>query len=166
MRRCPDVPPSSGFQSAQFREIEFVLGHKREKVLSYFDSDTAGRERMQRRLDEPSLIDAFYDLLESRGVTIPPKLRSKDPHEPARPDPTVQEGLLRLYRQKQEDSILFELMLDLDEGLQEWRYRHIKIVERTIGNKRGTGGTLGVEFLLKSLFRPVFPDLWAVRHEM
>jgi tryptophan 2,3-dioxygenase len=63
-------------------------------------------------------------------------------------------------------SLLFESMMDVDEGLQEWRYRHVKIAERTIGNKRGTGGSLGVEFLKRSLFQPVFPDLWAIRHEM
>jgi tryptophan 2,3-dioxygenase len=63
-------------------------------------------------------------------------------------------------------AILFELMTDFDEGLQEWRYRHVKIVERTIGNKQGSGGSPGVEFLKKSLFKPVFPDLWAIRHRM
>ena len=63
-------------------------------------------------------------------------------------------------------AILFELMTDIDEGHQEWRYRHVKLVERTIGNKKGTGGSLGVAFLKKSLFIPVFPDLWAIRHEL
>ena len=74
--------------------------------------------------------------------------------------------LLRLYRERQDLAILFELMTDFDEGLQEWRYRHVKIVERTIGSKRGTGGSPGVEFLKKSLFEPVFHDLWAIRHEL
>ena len=78
----------------------------------------------------------------------------------------VQEGLLRLYREQPEATILFELMLDVDEGLKEWRYRHVKLVERTIGSKHGTGGSPGVEFLKQSLFRPVFPDLWAIRFRM
>jgi len=121
--------------------------------------------RLERRLDQPSVIDRFYDLLAARGVAIPPALRDKSPRESNRPDPTVQQGLLRLYRRRQEAAILFELMTDTDEGLQEWRYRHVKIAERTIGNKPGTGGSSGVEFLKRALFHPVFPDLWAVRHE-
>ena len=71
-----------------------------------------------------------------------------------------------MYRKQQEDSILFELMTDVDEGLQEWSYRHVKIAERTIGNKRGTGGSRGVEYLKQALFHPVFPDLWAIRQEL
>jgi tryptophan 2,3-dioxygenase len=74
--------------------------------------------------------------------------------------------LLRLYKMSPELSILFELMTDFDEGLQEWRYRHIKLVERTIGAKIGTGGSPGVPFLKESLFQSVFPDLWAIRHRM
>jgi tryptophan 2,3-dioxygenase len=78
----------------------------------------------------------------------------------------VEEGILRLYKSQPDMEILFELMTDFDEGFQEWRYRHIKLVERTIGSKRGTGGSLGVEFLKRSLFSPVFPDLWAIRHRL
>jgi tryptophan 2,3-dioxygenase len=78
----------------------------------------------------------------------------------------VEEGVLRLYKTHPDMEILFELMTDFDEGFQEWRYRHIKLVERTIGSKRGTGGSLGVEFLKKSLFLPLFPDLWAIRHKL
>jgi len=155
---------ASGFQSAQFRELEFVLGYKRPEMLHSFGPDEV--RRLERRLDEPSVVDCFYDLLEQRGVTIPRQLREKDPRQATVADPTVQQGLLRLYRRQQEDSILFELMTDVDEGLQEWSYRHVKIAERTIGNKRGTGGSLGVEYLRKALFRAVFPDLWAIRHEL
>jgi tryptophan 2,3-dioxygenase len=156
---------ASGFQSAQFREVEFVLGQKRAETLAHFERGSAAHRRLERRLGTPSLVDRFYGLLERRGVEIPSELRDKDPHAPNVPDATVQKGLLRLYREGQEASILFELMLDLDEGLQEWRYRHVKAVERTIGNKKGTGGSLGVEFLKRTLFRPVFPDLWAIRQE-
>jgi len=155
---------ASGFQSVQFRELEFVLGHKRPEMLHSFEPDDV--RRLERRLDEPSVVDCFYDFLERRGVEIPRPLREKDPRQATVADPTVQQGLLRLYRQQHEDSILFELMTDVDEGLQEWSYRHVKIAERTIGNKRGTGGSLGVEYLKQALFRPVFPDLWAIRHEL
>ncbi len=78
----------------------------------------------------------------------------------------MQEGLLHLYRTEPDVGILLELMTDFDEGLQEWRYRHVKMVERTIGRKRGTGGSPGVEYLRESLFKPIFPDLWAIRHEL
>jgi tryptophan 2,3-dioxygenase len=78
----------------------------------------------------------------------------------------VEDGLLRLYKSRPDMEVLFELMTDFDEGLQEWRYRHVKLVERTIGSKQGTGGSLGVEFLKKSLFLAVFPDLWAIRHRL
>jgi len=156
---------SSGFQSTQFREFEFILGHKRREVLRHMPDATDVR-RAEQRLSEPSVIDHFYDLLEHRGVVIPPRLREKAVELPTWPDEDVQLGLLRLYREQPEAAILFELMLDVDEGLQEWRYRHVKTVERTIGNKQGTGGSLGVAFLKRSLFQPVFPDLWAIRHEM
>ena len=85
---------------------------------------------------------------------------------PTRPDPAVQEGPHRLFTTRPELAILFELMTDFDEGQQEWRYRHVKIVERTIGAKQGTGGSPGVEFLKGSLFQAVFPDLWAIRHKL
>jgi tryptophan 2,3-dioxygenase len=156
---------SSGFQSAQFREVEFLLGIKNERSLDYIP-DEVGRARAARRLVEPSLVDRFYDLLELRGAKVPARVRVKRPEEPTAGDEGVQEALLRLYRTEPEAVILFELMLDVDEGLQEWRYRHVKVVERTIGNKEGTGGSLGVEFLKRGLFRPAFPDLWAVRHRM
>jgi tryptophan 2,3-dioxygenase len=157
---------ASGFQSLQFREFEFLLGYKRPQMLRYYKPDMPGYDRLLARLNEPSVVDCFYKFLEFHGVTIPPELRARPVTEPTVPDPQVQEGLLRLYKAHHDLEILFELMTDFDEGFQEWRYRHIKLVERTIGSKRGTGGSLGVEFLKKSLFLPVFPDLWAIRHEL
>ncbi len=157
---------ASGFQSIQFREFEFVLGYKRPEMLQFHTPGTPGYERLVARLHEPSVVDCFYTFLEHHGVAIPPDLRARAVTLPAGPDARVQEGLLRLYKEHHDLEILFELMTDFDEGFQEWRYRHIKLVERTIGSKRGTGGSLGVEFLKKSLFHPVFADLWAIRHEL
>jgi len=157
---------ASGFQSAQFREFEFVLGNKRPELLDHLGTDAPGLARARTRLDEPSLLDHFYQLLEHRGVAIPDALKRRDPRLPAEPNDVVQEGVLRLYREQAELALLFEQMMDVDEGLQEWRYRHVKIAERTIGNKQGTGGSLGVEFLKRSLFKPVFADLWAIRHKL
>jgi tryptophan 2,3-dioxygenase len=157
---------ASGFQSSQFREFEFLLGYKRADMLRYQQAGTPAYERLVRRLQEPSIMDAFYDFLEQRGVTIPAALRQRDPTLPTEPNEVVEEGVLQLYKKQPNLEILFELMTDFDEGFQEWRYRHIKLVERSIGSKKGTGGSLGVEFLKKSLFHPVFPDLWAIRHKL
>jgi tryptophan 2,3-dioxygenase len=157
---------ASGFQSLQFRELEFVLGYKRAEMMKYVKPGSPGAERVERRLHEPSLVDHFYEFLVHRGVEVPSAIRHPQPPRTTIPDEQVQRGLLRLYRETPEVAILLELMTDIDEGLQEWRYRHVKLVERTIGSKRGTGGSPGVEFLKESLFQPVFPDLWAIRHEM
>lgn len=156
---------ASGFQSAQFRELEFLLGYKRADLVRHQPSPT-DREKLNRRLHERSVVDAFYDFLEQQGAAIPPELRRRDITLPAVADAAVEEEILRLYRTRPDLEILFELMTDFDEGLQEWRYRHIKLVERTIGSKRGTGGSLGVEFLKKGLFHPLFADLWAIRHKL
>src|SRR5947209_7548381 len=157
---------ASGFQSYQFREFEFVLGYKRADVLRFFPPGSPGHDALLRRLHERSVVDAFYDFLKRHGVTIPQELRDRDVTLPSVPNETVEEGILRLYKTQPDLQILFELMTDFDEGIQEWRYRHIKLVERSIGSKRRTGGSLGVEFLKKSLFQPIFPDLWGIRHKL
>jgi tryptophan 2,3-dioxygenase len=155
---------ASGFQSSQFRELEFVLGYKRADMLQYIPADS--HPRLAKRLNEPSVVDAFYRFLQQRGVEVPSALLNRDVRLPTVANETVEGGILQLYKNEPNLEILFELMTDFDEGFQEWRYRHIKLVERTIGSKKGTGGSLGVEFLKKSLFHPVFPDLWAMRHRL
>jgi len=156
---------ASGFQSYQFREFEFVMGLKRPHMLKFAVGPVA-LAALEKRLSEPSVIDHFYDFLAHQGVAIPNELREKSPSTSDKPNERIQRELLRLYTARPELAILFESMTDLDEGFQEWKYRHVKLVERTIGNKRGTGGSLGVEFLKQSLFQPLFPDLWAIRHEL
>jgi tryptophan 2,3-dioxygenase len=157
---------ASGFQSLQFREFEFVLGFKRSHVMQYIEPDWPGIDRVERRLREPSLVDHFYDFLEHRGIEIPAEVKqNRGKPVSTQPNEAVQQSLLALYRNAPDVAILLELMIDFDEGLQEWRYRHVKLVERTIGAKQGTGGSPGVEFLKKSLFKSIFPDLWAIRHE-
>ncbi len=154
---------ASGFQSTQFRELEFLLGYKRPETLRYLPHGHPALPTLERRLNERSLVDHFYDFLERRGVAIPALLRDKPVRDATVANEQVQDGLVRLYKSSPESVALFELMTDIDEGLQEWRYRHVKIVERTIGVKTGTGGSLGVPFLKESLFKPIFPDLWAIR---
>jgi tryptophan 2,3-dioxygenase len=159
---------ASGFQSAQFRELEFALGYKRRDMdfAKLYGESSPGFEGVKRRLAERSVIDHFYDFLEHRSAEIPPEIKHRDVTTSNEPNERIQAGILDLYHRHPDVGILFELMTDFDEGLQEWRYRHVKAVERTIGNKKGTGGSLGVEFLKKSLFQPIFPDLWAIRHQL
>jgi len=156
---------ASGFQSVQFRALEFALGFKRPETLKYH-SEPAARQLLEDRLNEPSLSDhfsVFVRLQYASDQAAQPADHSSPTTEPDGPLPDV---LFALYRRRPELTILFELMTDFDEGLQEWRYRHIKLVERTIGSKRGTGGSPGVEFLKESLFKPIFPELWAIRHRL
>jgi tryptophan 2,3-dioxygenase len=157
---------ASGFQSFQFRELEFAYGYKRAAVVGSIPEQEGKRAAAESRLAERSVVDHFYDFLDQRGIQVPRTLREKPIAAPTEPSEELQEGLLRAYRDHPELVILFELMTDFDEGFQEWRYRHIKLVERTIGAKRGTGGSPGVEFLKQSLWKPLFPDLWAIRHRM
>ena len=156
---------ASGFQSSQFRELEFAFGYKRA-ALARPGSPIPETAALARRLREPSVVDRLYDFLAGRGVPVPDEARRHDPEAPSRPSEAMQEQLLQLYRTQPELVFLFEALLDFDEGIQEWRYRHVKLVERTIGAKQGTGGSSGMEFLKQSLFKPLFPDLWAVRHRM
>jgi tryptophan 2,3-dioxygenase len=156
---------ASGFQSSQFRELEFAFGYKRATMVSA-SSPIVDTTALKKRFEERSVMDHLYDFLALRGVTIPVVLREKKVTDPTQPNEELQDELLALYKQRSDAVTLFELMLDFDEGLQEWRYRHIKMVERTIGQKYGTGGSPGVEFLKSTLFRPLFPDLWAIRHRM
>jgi len=157
---------ASGFQSMQYRELQFSLGMKRAGALDHYPHDIAGIDRARQRLEEPSLVDHFHDFLEHHGVEIPEEIRNRPATEPAPPSPVIQAGLLDRYRADRELRIVFELLTDIDELLQQWRYRHVKVVERTIGNKPGTAGSLGVAYLKESLFLQAFPDLWAIRHDL
>lgn len=156
---------ASGFQSAQFREMEFALGYKRAELLKYQPPNTPAHDALVKRLNEPSVVDALYRFLVCRGAVLPAEVLEREPALGTAAHPVVEDELLKLYTSHEQPAlqILFELMTDFDEGFQEWRYRHIQLVARTIGKKHGTGGSLGAEFLKKSLFLPVFPDLWAIR---
>ena len=157
---------ASGFQSVQFRELEFMLGNKRLAMLKYHDPGSEGHTALKRRLAEPSVVDHFYEFLGHRGVEVPRELLAGGSTEPTQPNKDIQDALLDFYRTKPDVAMLLEVMTDFDEGMQEWRYRHVKMVERTIGNKQGTGGSPGVAFLRDSLFKPIFPDLWAIRDKL
>src|SRR5262245_8693974 len=115
---------ASGFQSFQYRELEFVLGAKRPELLKAHPPGSEAHRRLDRRLRERSVIDHFYDFLEGRGARLPEEIRRRDVTLPAIPDTRVQDEIFRLYREHGDLAILFELMTDFDEGQQEWRYRH------------------------------------------
>ena len=157
---------ASGLQSYQFRELEFILGHKRTSVFDRYPAGSDARRRLDARYAEPSLWTAFVRFLHARGYAIPAEDLERDVTAPTEPSAGVQAALVRLYREDPQLVQLCERLVDLDEGLQEWRYRHVKMVERTIGARPGTGRTGGADYLRKSLNRPVFPDLWAIRTDL
>ena len=117
----------------------------------------------ERRLSEPSLWDVFVRFLGRHGFAIPAVLAGRDLSASNPETPELQPLLVEIYRTRPDLAPLCERLVDLDEGIQEWRYRHVKMVERTIGTKTGTGGSSGAEYLRTTLFQPLFPDLWAIR---
>jgi len=151
---------ASGFQSVQFRELEFVLGIKDRVGLDWFDGEEG--ERLRRRHAQPTLWDAFVTVLASAGHPVPLDVLERDVRESVTEHPGLQEAIVAAYDDEGLAG-LCETLTDLDEGLQEWRYRHVMMVRRTIGTKRGTGGSDGAAYLTTTLFRPAFPDLWAIR---
>ena len=157
---------SSGFQSCQFRAVEFMLGHKRESALENYPPDSHERAELKQLLAEPSVYDAFLRYLHANGVAMPAQALARDPAQATVADPQVQEALLAVYRTQPFQAQVCERLVDLDEGLQEWRYRHVKMVERTIGVKPGSGGSSGASYLRETLFKPLFPDLWAIRAQL
>jgi tryptophan 2,3-dioxygenase len=154
---------ASGFQSAQFRELELLLGMKSPEHLDRFPAGGRAHAELARRYRAPSLWDAFVRYVSRQGYPVPADVLERDVTRPVTESTGVQQALVAIYRDAPDLAQLCESLTDFDEGLQEWRYRHVMMVQRTIGTKRGTGGSDGVEYLRSTLFRPVFPDLWAVR---
>lgn len=156
---------ASGFQSAQFRELEFLLGYKRAAMVRHFADDSASHARLAARYEAPTLWDAFLSYLSLRGYAVPAEQLSRDVREPLQPSEALQALLVELYRRDPVARTICERLVDMDEGCQEWRYRHVKMVERTIGFKSGTGGSPGAAYLATTL-KPFFPDLWAIRVQL
>ena len=154
---------ASGLQSVQFREIEFLLGKRDVAVLARFEHDRQAKATLSARLSAPSLWDAFLGFLQANGITVPESVFRNTFEEPLRAAPELHPALIEIYRRRGTLMQLCERLVDIDEGFQEWRYRHVKMVERTIGSKRGTGGSTGVAYLRPTVFEPLFPDLWAIR---
>ena len=156
---------ASGFQSAQFRELEAVLGGRDTRVLDHHPPGPA-RDRIEAAMSRRSLWDSFLLHLDRLGHWIPPEVLERDPRLPVEPSQAVQDVLVEMYQADPASAQVAERMVDIDEGVQEWRYRHVKMVERTIGHKTGTGGSAGVGYLATTVGRQAFPDLWAIRSRL
>ena len=151
---------ASGFQSAQFRELEFMLGIKDRIQLDWFKGEEG--ERLDARFNAPTLWDAFVQVMVRAGMDVPADVAERDVREPITESAGLQASIVERYSDEG-FAALCEMLTDLDEGLQEWRYRHVMMVRRTIGTKPGTGGSDGASYLATTLFKPAFPDLWAIR---
>ena len=141
------LAPASGFQSVQFREIEFLSGLKEPKYVARLEATDDEKARLQRRLDQASVDDAFRALVERRGSP----------------------SLLEIFRDRQRHGDLFDLaeaLLDHDETFAHWRARHVLMVERQIGGKTGTGGSTGAQYLRTTLDKRFYPELWEVRSQL
>ncbi|MHA6782322.1 tryptophan 2,3-dioxygenase [Pseudonocardia saturnea] len=160
---------SSGFQSAQYRAVEFVLGNKDAAMLEIFDHDPAARDLLASLLARPSLYDEFLRHLHRQGHDVPVALLERDVTRAHVFTPELVPVFRRIYEDAHEHWAAYEAceeLVDLEENMQLWRFRHLKTVERVIGFKRGTGGSSGVGFLRKALDLTFFPELYAVRTEI
>lgn len=156
----------SGFQSFQFRGLEFALGLKRASAVTHYPEASPQRTWLQQRLETPSIWHAFLAFIARRGYDVPAELLNRDVREPTMSSPELQQILIRVYRTDSRTAEICERLVDLDEGVQEWRYRHVKMVERTIGMRPGTGGSSGAAYLRTTVAAPAFPDLWEIRSEL
>jgi tryptophan 2,3-dioxygenase len=160
---------SSGFQSVQYRAVEFVLGNKDAAMLEIFDQDPAARALLTEELRRPSLYDEFLRHLHRHGHDVPRSLLERDVTRAHVFTPELVPVFRRIYEDAHEFWAAYEAceeLVDLEENMQFWRFRHLKTVERTIGFKAGTGGSSGVGFLRRALDLTFFPELYAVRTEI
>lgn len=161
--------PSSGVQSYQHRRVEYMLGRKDEKMLAVFRHHPGVHAVLERQLRAPSIYDASIAYLARRGLPIPAAVLARDVSVPHAFDEGVLRAWLMVYEQPEKYWDAYELaekLVDIDEAYSLWRYRHVKVVERIIGFKRGTGGTAGVAYLRQMVDDRLFPELWDVRTEL
>lgn len=153
---------SSGFQSLQFREIEILCGLRFPLMKEAHKDDPKHIEILEQKMEEPTIWESFCKYLKKKGYSV------SSPRENERglvfnTSDENQKELIKMMNEHQEAALVSELLVDFDEGLQEWRYRHVKMVQRTIGTKKGTGGSEGVAYLQRTLNQTIFPDLWEIR---
>jgi tryptophan 2,3-dioxygenase len=160
---------SSGFQSYQFRALEFQLGLKDASFLKFQDEGSDERNMLEGALNAPSLYDDVIAQLAKAGFDIPTSVYARAPGAPYEASEAVENAWLAVYRDTQKYWALYQLaekLLDLDDALLTWRHKHVLTVERIIGRKRGTGGTEGVGYLQQTLTRRAFPEIWSLRTKL
>lgn len=160
---------ASGFQSAQYRAVEFILGNKNEQLLKVFASNEAASAMLSELLDQPSVYDAFLGFLARRGLDIPVDVLQRNVRQPWVMQPALIPVFRSIYDAVDRAYDLYEAcesLVDVEDNFQFWRFRHLRVVQRTIGFKTGTGGSSGVRFLQKALELTFFPELYAVRTEI
>lgn len=160
---------SSGFQSAQYRTLEFLLGNKNRAMIAVFAHDPDIQQSLRQTLEGPSLYDVFLSYLARRGYAIPEDLLARDFSEPHRLNTELVKVFAGVYNSPEQQWGVYETceeLVDIEDTFQTWRFRHLKTVERIIGYKRGTGGSTGVAFLQRALSLTFFPELFAVRTEI
>ena len=158
--------PSSGFQSDQFRTVEYLLGLKDAGFLKYQEDRPQAQAAMRAALESPSLWDDAIAALARAGFALPPGLLARDWSQPHEFSPEVEAGFLTVYREPDRYWELYQLaekLVDLDDAMATWRHKHALTVERIIGAKRGTGGTAGVSYLQATTSKRAFPELWSLR---
>ncbi|GAA1995333.1 tryptophan 2,3-dioxygenase [Nakamurella flavida] len=160
---------ASGFQSAQYRLLEFLLGNKNAAMIPVFAHDPAATATLSAALAAPSLYEEFLLYLHRRGYAVPAVLLDRDRSTPHLRDEALVAMFVGIYEQPESQWEVYEAceeLVDIEDTFQTWRFRHLKTVERIIGFKRGTGGSSGASFLAKALELTFFPELWAVRTEI
>jgi tryptophan 2,3-dioxygenase len=165
----PFLATSSGFQSWQYRAVEFLLGNKNADMVRVFDSDAAAHTVLQDLLVEPTLYDEFLRYLGRHGYAVPADLLERDCSRTHVMDERLVPVFAGVYAAPAEHWGVYEMceeLVDLEDNVQLWRFRHLRVVTRTIGHKRGTGGSSGVDFLRRALDLTFFPELYAVRSEI
>jgi tryptophan 2,3-dioxygenase len=161
-----DLGTSSGFQSHQFRTLEYLLGLKDDSFLRFHAERPEALAELRGALDTPSLYDVAIARLAQAGLPIPDEVLNRDVSQPYAPSTAVEDAWLEVYRDTKRYWELYQLaekLVDLDDALLTWRHKHVLTVERIIGGRPGTGGTEGIGYLARTLQRRCFPELWSVR---
>src|SRR3954453_24250923 len=165
----PFLATSSGFQSAQYREVEFLLGNKDADMVKVFGHDPTSQSELQRLLHEPSVYDEFLAYLARRGYAVPPDALDRDWSVGYRVHPELVQTFAEVYAAPEQHWGVYETceeLVDVEDNFQQWRFRHLQVVQRTIGHKTGTGGSSGVAFLRRALDLTFFPELYEVRTQI
>ena len=164
-----DLGSSSGFQSVQYRCVEFALGNKNEKMLGVFQNHPENLALLTREWERPTLYDEFLRFVARRGLPVPRDILERDVRQPYREHPELVAAIREIYENPREHWDLYEAceeLVDVEDNFQFWRFRHLRTVTRTIGMKIGTGGSSGVGFLQRALDLTFFPELYSVRTEI